>query len=381
MLIGADPHTGLNNDNPPNTLIPVKCVDIRTRLFELLNVAESRKLPLIIAGDIFDKENPPSWAHDLFNEFLDEAQRREVRLIIIPGNHDCGAVWSALMVARRLYDFPTSTITIVMDNPYVFEYDKMSVCIFPHLPKRRHSEIIEKYGTIKEFVKDCTGKTSFDVLITHAHVDGAVSSSETELMESGTALHFVANDWPTFKIGVFGHVHKHQHLSVKRSTIIYPGSLIMCDYGERKDEKGFVTLKRKGKLVDWSFEKYTSSVTQYKQIKIDLLTKDEFKVSDKQLKTLSGYLIKIVVHTDDLAKVDEVEIRKLFNKYSYVVRFERVHYQAGKTSIESDTEDVIFSGVAYDKLLKSWIDKKEGISDRIKKLALKLGKEVLNNVK
>jgi DNA repair exonuclease SbcCD nuclease subunit len=379
MLIGSDSHIGLNNDNPPNTVLPVKCVDIRTRLFELLDVAVSRKLPLIIAGDVFDKENPPSWAHDLFNEFLDAVVDKKVRLIIIPGNHDCGSVWAALVVARRLYDRHESEITIVLDNPYVFEYDKMSICVFPHLPKRRHSEIIDKYGTIKEFIKDYTGKTSFDVLVTHAHVDGAVSSSETELMESGTALHFVADEWPSFKIGVFGHVHKHQHLSVKRSTIIYPGSLVMCDYGERKDEKGFITLKRKGKLIDWSFERFTSVVTQYKQIKIDLLTKDEFKVSDKQLKTLSGYLLKVIVHTDDLAKVDEVEIRKMFNKYSHVVRFERVHYQAGKTAIEAGTDDVIFSGIAYDKLLKTWLDKKEGVSEATKKLALKIGKEVLNH--
>lgn len=380
MLITADSHIGKSNDNPPGTILPIKCVDVRTRLFELLDAAEKKSVPLIIAGDVFDKENPPAYAHDIFVEFLDEAQKREIPLYIIPGNHDCGAVWSALMVSRRMFDCPPSEITIVMDRPFVLTYKKMSVCLIPHLPKKQYASILEEHGTVKEWVCKETGKKSFDVLVTHAHVDGAVSSSETELMESGTAYHFTPNDWPSFKLGVFGHVHKHQVLKIKRSaTVIYPGSIIMNDFGERKDIKGFVTVEKTEGGIDWTFEKFTSDVTRYKQIKIDLLTKDVFTTTDPQLKKLKGYLLKIVVHTDDLAKVDEVEIRKIFNKYSYVVRFERVHYQAGKTSIDIEDDDVIFSGVAYDKLLKSWLNKREGIRDSIKRLALKIGKEVVSN--
>lgn len=381
MLISADLHIGLNSDNPPGTVgLPLKCIDTRTRMFELLDVAVSKSVPLVIAGDIFDKENPTAYAHDLFSEFLDRVQLRGVPLYIIPGNHDCGATWSALMVSHRTHDCPPSEIKIIMDVPYVITYNGMTVCFIPHLPKKQYAAVIAEFGTVRNFVYARTGQKSFDVLITHAHVDGAVSASETELMESGTAYNFVDVDWPAFKLGVFGHVHRHQQISIKKTaTVVFPGSVIMNDYGERNDEKGFISVKKDGKLPVWTFMKFTSTVTRYKQIKIDLLTKSVFKTTDVQLKKLCGYLLKIVVHTDDLAKVDEVSIRKVFNKYSYVVRFERVLYLADRVGIDTNVADVIFSGIAYDKLLQGWLDKKTEVQTDIRRLALKIGKEVLGN--
>lgn len=380
MLISADLHIGLNSDNPPGmTGIPLKCVDTRTRMFELLDVAGAIGVPLIIAGDVFDKENPAAYAYDLFSEFLFKAQSREVPLYIIPGNHDCGAVWSALMVQHRLFNSASSKIYIILDAPKVIKYKKMAVCFVPHLPKKRYAAVLAEYGTMREYVFQMTGARSFDILITHAHVDGVVSSSETELMESGTAYNFVAADWPSFKLGVFGHVHRHQQISIKKTVkIVYPGSVIMNDYGERKDEKGYVSVECVDKLPVWTFTRFASKVTRYKQIKIDLLTKDVFKTTDAQLKKLRGYLLKIVVHTDNLAKVDEVNIRKIFNKYSYVVRFERVLYLADRAAIDTNAEDVVFSGIAYDKLLQAWLEKKTTVAADTKRLALKLGKEVLN---
>lgn len=375
MIFSADLHAGLDTDNPPGEIIPIKCKDVRKRVMELIDICCKSEVPLIIAGDVYESENPKSYVHQLLFDILNYATSKNVEMYIIPGNHDCGTVWSALsVVIANAQHYPT--IHVVMNKPYVFDYEGISICLFPHLPKRLYNSVITEYGTIKKYVKAITGKSSFDVFVTHAHVDNTISSSETELIESGTAMRFKKDEYPTFKLGIFGHNHKHQTIKIGDSTIVFPGSVIMNDFGERKDVKGYIEL---GPKLDWKFKEFKSSVTKYKQIKLDLLTQDVLKIKDVHLQTLKGYLLKIIVCTDDIAKVDEIEIRNIFNKYSYVVRFERVLYQPDRTSIDiEEEEDVVFVGLAYDKLLKQWLDKKDNIPDRIKEIALSVGKEVMN---
>ena len=47
---------------------------------------------IIVAGDIFDTATPPSYARELYNQFIVDLQPSGCQLIFLAGNHDAAAV-------------------------------------------------------------------------------------------------------------------------------------------------------------------------------------------------------------------------------------------------------------------------------------------------
>ena len=58
---------------------------------------------------------------------------------------------------------------------------------------------------------------------------------------------------PAFSYAALGHVHKHQVLQGAARRSSYPGSVDRIDFGEEKDEKGFVLVELKGREASWQF--------------------------------------------------------------------------------------------------------------------------------
>ncbi len=47
---------------------------------------------LIVAGDIFDTGAPPSYAREMYNQFVVELQKTQCALVVLGGNHDSVSV-------------------------------------------------------------------------------------------------------------------------------------------------------------------------------------------------------------------------------------------------------------------------------------------------
>ena len=55
----------------------------------LIDTAIDQKVgAIIVAGDIFDTGSPPSYARQLYNQFIVNLQSTDIHLIILGGNHD-----------------------------------------------------------------------------------------------------------------------------------------------------------------------------------------------------------------------------------------------------------------------------------------------------
>ena len=70
---------------------------------------------IIVAGDIFDTGSPPSYARELYNQFIVSLQKTGVHLVILGGNHDSVAM---LGESKSLLSYlNTHVMPGAMENP------------------------------------------------------------------------------------------------------------------------------------------------------------------------------------------------------------------------------------------------------------------------
>ncbi len=94
------------------------------------------------------------------------------------------------------------------------------------------------------------------ILTAHASVQGATYGSERAVMLGHELILTgqIVNDKRLDYVAL-GHIHKHQALTDKDShpPIIYPGSIERIDFGEVKEDKGFVLANIDKGKSDWEF--------------------------------------------------------------------------------------------------------------------------------
>jgi exonuclease SbcD len=115
------------------------------------------------------------------------------------------------------------------------------------------------------------------VLAVHAWLNGAVVGSERsimlgqELVIPKSLLHADQFDYVAL-----GHLHKHQNFIAGDTPIVYAGSLGRIDFGEEKEDKGFVLVEiddpgggRLSRRTTWKFEA-DQKARRFKTVEINL---------------------------------------------------------------------------------------------------------------
>jgi len=72
----------------------------------LAQVKEHNINAIIVAGDIFDTATPPSYARQMYFNFISELQYLDCQLIVLAGNHDSVSMldyWAALLMCQYKY--------------------------------------------------------------------------------------------------------------------------------------------------------------------------------------------------------------------------------------------------------------------------------------
>lgn len=318
-----------------------------------------------MAGDIFDKINPQSWVIGIFSKLMRYAKKKKVEVWIIPGNHDCGVEHHSLEYLPTLLE----NVHVILE-PGLEYIDGMSVAFLPHIVREKLEKVKVKYGSYQEYALHEIDQ-SVDVLIGHAHITGAKNASDIEI-EAGEALEFDPSNFFKFKWGVFGHIHKYQTL--KKGKIIYTGAVVTNSFDEAELIKGFVHISDPS---DCEFIPFITEDTEYKQVVIDLISKQSF--DESKIKALAkNKLLKLTVYAKSLMQIDESYLRKLFNEYGEVVRFESIiANEIGEITAEDVSE--VFSQVNYIPVLRSWLDD-QNLTEAGMKMANRKGKEIIEEV-
>lgn len=228
----------------------------------LIDTAIEQKVTVIIvAGDIFDTGSPPSYARELYNQFIVNLQPTGIHLIMLGGNHDSVATLGEskeLLACLNTYVIPSALADI---NKQVITLNnntnepQVIICAIPFLRPRDilHSvagqsgsekqqslqqAISEHYQSVYALavkqqtnIKNKTGKKVPIIATGHLTTVGAKSSESVRDIYIGTLDAFPSSAFPPADYIALGHIHRPQ-LVGGLEHIRYCGSPIPLSFDE-----------------------------------------------------------------------------------------------------------------------------------------------------
>lgn len=230
---------------------------------------------VIIAGDIFDTGSPPSYARELYNQFVIGMNNLGRQLIILAGNHDSVSTLneSKEILAQLNTQVITSAAETLEDQVLQVKdqqgYVGAILCAIPYLRPRdiMRSQagesgeqkqqalgraISQHYLEVFELAKNQRQELDYNVPIIatgHLTAMGVKTSDSVRDIYIGNLEAFPANQFPAADYIALGHIHRPQKVA-KTEHIRYCGSPIPLSFDELGSDKEVLMVDfSDGKLV------------------------------------------------------------------------------------------------------------------------------------
>jgi exonuclease SbcD len=230
----------------------------------LLEVIEREQADtLIVAGDIFDVNNPPVSAEEMYYRFLTNLKKTCCRhVVIVGGNHDSPSKLNAPRGLLKALDMhvvgattgePQDELILLKDNAGEPE---VLVAAVPFLRERDFrtttagESVDERIRRIQEGIvghyHDLVGKAEdfkgFFVATGHLYAKGASTHEDQQNIYLGNLDNIAAEQFPArFDYIALGHIHRMQKVG-KKDHIRYCGSLIPLSFSEITDKKSVILI-------------------------------------------------------------------------------------------------------------------------------------------
>lgn len=269
LLHTADLHLGVESYGrmDPATGLSSRVVDCLAALDQAVQAALDQEIDLFLfCGDAYKNREPSPTLQREFAKRVAHLASQGVAVFLLVGNHDLP---NALGRATAVEIFDTLAIQniYVAGRPGTYRVETRGGPLqVVALPWVTHSRILsrEEYKglTLQEVNRLVEKKLENiiqnevaslepgipSVLAAHILVSGARPSSEARmaLMQANDALLMpsqVAD--PAFAYVALGHIHRHQVLNTL-PPVVYAGGLQRLDFGEEKEEKGYVMVEISG---------------------------------------------------------------------------------------------------------------------------------------
>ena len=224
---------------------------------------------MIVAGDIFDTGSPPSYARELYNQFVVSLQQTGCQLVILSGNHDSVSVLNetSSLLAYLNTDVVTSGAT-----PHVITLKNAQgqpgalLCAIPFLRPRdiqlsvagQSSEekqlslqtaIRDYYQASYQLAEQQRQAMGLDIPIIatgHLTVVGAELTESVRDIYIGTLDAFPSAAFPPADYIALGHIHRPQVIG-QQQHIRYSGSPIALSFDEANQQKSVCLVEFDGR--------------------------------------------------------------------------------------------------------------------------------------
>ncbi|MFT6264899.1 MAG: exonuclease SbcD [Oleiphilaceae bacterium] len=321
---------------------------------------------IIVAGDIFDTGSPPSYARELYNQFIVSLQATGVHLVILGGNHDSVAMLSE---SKSLLSYlNTHVIPGAMANPeeqvlLLKGANKEPIGLICAIPFLRARDIVmslegqsgaEKQHNLQMAIsghyqavfahakeKQITLGGSIPIIATgHLTTVGAKTSESVRDIYIGTLDAFPSSAFPPAAYIALGHIHRHQKVGGSEH-IRYCGSPIPLSFDELSNDKQVLIVEFKGAELKSVSEHKIPRFQAMHLIKGDL---NEIEAEVKRLaplyKTNQPAWLDIEVTTQDFLQDLQQRIQTLIEGFPLEVlllRRARTNRQVGLVQENKET--------------------------------------------
>lgn len=259
----------------PDTGLPVRVMDFLAALDQIVDRALAEEVDLVLfAGDAYKDRSPQPTYQREWGRRIMRLSRGGIPTVLLVGNHD---VARASNRAHTMHEYRT------LDVPNIHVADRIQLLtpaelgvplqiitvpwISPSALLTRQEtaglSILEVFDHIEEKVGQAIDRLLEQadpavplVLTAHASVEGARYGSERQVM---LGHELVLNPGLVRRPGLdyvaLGHIHKHQELNRgDHPPAVYPGSIERIDFGEIREQKGFVLAEIGRGECSWTFE-------------------------------------------------------------------------------------------------------------------------------
>ena len=238
----------------------------------LVEQSQSQQIDaIVVAGDIFDTGTPPSYAREMYFDFIAKLHQVQCQLVVLAGNHDSVAMLSESQ--NLLQQLSTRVISAVSEDidQQVFVLKSLKtqqqavICAIPFIRPR---DIVKSYAGQSAGEKQRSLQQAISLhyqhLFEHAQVlsnanlidgnrlpiiatghlttIGATTSDSVRDIYIGTLEAFPASEFPNADYIALGHIHRPQKVT-KSDHIRYCGSPIALSFDEAKTQKNIVIVE------------------------------------------------------------------------------------------------------------------------------------------
>jgi len=331
-------------------------------------------------GDIYNSKRPAPMYEKMLIERLNKLEKNEIATRLILGNHtSSNSSESALAPISKIdYEYIKAIEKIDTEDNNLATTGIVYLYI-PHIVQRIVNEYnklgevaVDIDGYLKAKIKQCLTRYKNNKVIIMGHMQwkGVVVGSEETLLEGGINI-FPEVDKKNILRIFLGHIHKYQMLKWGKIEIVYPGSIVRCNFSERNEDKGFIVYDED--TDDWDFIELDT--VKYKQIKINLVDKDVVDLNEEKIKKVAkDKIIKLVIEVAEhnRKRLNFEEIETAFNVWGHVTK-RKIDIIRSKKKIQPPSR-----GEPCD-ILQNYVNANtEDIKQ--KETVLQLGQEILEEV-
>jgi DNA repair protein SbcD/Mre11 len=259
-----NPETGLNS----------RLEDFVNSLKICIDRAISEPVDLVLfGGDAFPDATPPPYVHEAFASQFRRLADAQIPAILLVGNHDQhsqGSGGASLSIYRTLVvpgfivgdtiathhiNTPNGAVQVIT-LPWL---NRSTLLTRPETEGLALGEVnemlIQKLQPVLEAEIRRLDPNLPTVLLAHLMADRATLGAEKFLaVGKGFTIPMSMLIREEFDYVALGHVHKHQNLNPSNDPpVVYPGSIERVDFGEEKEDKGYIFVEVASGKATWEF--------------------------------------------------------------------------------------------------------------------------------
>lgn len=406
LLHLADIHFGMENYGrlDPATGLNRRLLDFARSVHYAIDYALAHDVHLaIFAGDIYKHRDPdPSWQRE-FARCVRRLVEAQVPVVILIGNHDLPNTLGKAHAVEIFDTLPLDRITVVA-RPEMHFIDtragQVQVAGFPYLtrsfvlsreqykdkPLEEINQIMMEQAEIifRRFAEQVDPNLPA-ILTVHGSVANAILSSEQSIMMVGhdPIIPLSVLTHPAWDYVALGHIHRHQDLNAgQHPPVVYSGSIERIDFGEEREDKGFVWAEVRKGGTTYTFMPVPAR--PFVTLRLDAQEGDPLVLLDAELErqdiadAIVRVIITVTAEQSDL--IQEREIRERLRAAYLVAGVVKEEIKATPRSRDSELTESLGPMQALERYIASnpdYADRQQALLERAQRLLQEIREESL----